>query len=124
MSFMNIRYIILIMLILVAIVNQFTQEVFNIVLLSSYLDDVLIVPIAMGISIVIQRYFILKSQSFSYSIWSVVCVCIFFSIAFELVIPKFSIHYHADKFDLIAYALGGIIFYMVINPSSSTSPNN
>lgn len=124
MSFMNIRYIFLIILVIVAIVHQFTQEVFNTELLSSYLDDVLIVPIAMGISMVIQRFFILKNQSFSYSKWSVVCVCVFFAIAFEVIIPKFSIHYHSDKFDLLAYALGGLIFYLVINPSSSTSPNN
>ncbi len=119
MSFMNVRYLFLIILTIVAIVHQFTQEVFNIVLLSSYLDDVLIIPIAMGVSLLIQRFYIVKDQAFTYSIWSVIVTWLFFSVAFELVIPKYSTSYYVDRFDVLAYALGGFIFYFIINPTAS-----
>jgi hypothetical protein len=102
-----------------AILNQFTQHRLPFSLFSSYLDDVLIIPIVMGISLLIQRLYVLKNNTFTYSIWSVIATWLFFSVAFEMVIPKYSTFYYADRFDVLAYALGGFIFYFIINPAAT-----
>ena len=87
--------------------------------LRSYLDDVLIVPIIGTAALWMQRTWIVNDDSFCYGKWSVVALCVYFGVAFEFIIPHFYTQYTADVSDWIAYAAGGVFFYIFINTQTA-----
>jgi hypothetical protein len=86
----------------------------NILIFNSYLDDLLVLPIILGVSLVIQQNLI-ANKSFTFNIKTLVYCWLYFSITFEIIVPIFNKHFTADWKDSIAYAIGGIYFYIFQN---------
>jgi hypothetical protein len=93
----------------ILVINQI-----NIEWLDYYLDDLVVLPILLGISLIAQQNFI-ANYSFIFHFKTIVFCIFYFSLAFEVIIPIFNQHYTSDWKDCGAYALGGIYFYYFQN---------
>ena len=89
--------------------SLFSNKIF-----SSYLDDILCIPIVMSITLVIFRLVIVQDNSFIFPMSYIIIAVIFFSVLFELILPTISIKYTRDVFDIVAYSIGGIVFHYFI----------
>lgn len=87
----------------------------NIHFFDNYLDDVLLIPIILGFALIIQRKVILKNENFEFNKSTIFICWLYFSIAFELIIPKFTSNFTSDWYDLLAYAVGALYFQKLIN---------
>lgn len=101
----------------------FTHQIFvlnqiNIEWLDCYLDDFVILPILLGISLIIQQNFI-TNYSFIFHLKTIVFCILYFGLAFEVIIPIFNQHYTSDWKDCVAYAIGGLYFYFFQNKPKS-----
>ena len=85
----------------------------SITFLSSYTDDFFIIPFVMGFALCIQQKFI--APEFTFKIFSIVLVWLYFSIVFEGIIPFFTKNYTRDYLDIIAYAAGALYFLILLN---------
>jgi hypothetical protein len=90
----------------------------NIKWLDCYLDDLVVLPILLGISLIIQQNFI-SNYSFIFHLKTIVFCIFYFSLAFEVIIPIFNQHYTSDWKDSVAYAIGGFYFYFFQNKPKS-----
>jgi hypothetical protein len=104
------------------ILHQVIQKIGNIhiPLLHAYLDDLLCMPVILSLTLYIFRKFVLNNPSFRFSGQQVIWAVIYFSMMFEIFLPQYSDEYVADSFDVIAYAIGALIFHYTIN-SQKTS---
>ncbi len=83
------------------------------IFLNSYFDDFLVVPIVLTFSLFLQQTWV--NPLFVYSKFFILSVVMYFGILFEIILPKFIPAYTSDIYDLIAYLIGGIIFYFLQN---------
>jgi glycopeptide antibiotics resistance protein len=90
---------------------EFAQTAF----LKNYLNDLLFVPLALGIAVFLQRNFILKQPEYRLSKTQVIICVVYISIMFEGVIPLFKDRYTADFSDVLCYGFGGLLFYLFGN---------
>ena len=88
---------------------------YSIPVLRHYLDDLLIVPITGTLALWVQRKWIVRHENFRFTGLSVAMLCVYYAIAFEWIIPAFHSSFTADYADVIAYATGGLLFYVYIN---------
>lgn len=81
-------------------------------LLNNYLNDFLIIPIVLTICLYILRF---TRDNTKYTISSVITLllCVFYSLFFEVLMPRINERYTADFFDVIAYFSGGFWFFFV-----------
>lgn len=78
--------------------------------ISSYLADVLCLPILLSYILLLMRYF--KKESLLWlNIPQIIFLFLYVSLLFEFILPKYSKRYTADFCDVIAYAVGAIFFY-------------
>lgn len=84
-------------------------------IIDNYLDDILLLPIVLGIALFIQRKWIAKSNQFVFGKIIIVAAWLYFCIMFEAVIPPFNTSFTADWLDCIAYGLGALYFYVLMN---------
>jgi hypothetical protein len=84
-------------------------------LVHSYLDDLLAIPVILGITLQIYRKIHPKKDAFSFTRIQILVAIIYVSVVFELILPRFSGTYTADIFDVFCYFVGGIYFYFLIN---------
>lgn len=100
-------------------VNQILERVFHLHLpyVHAYLDDLLCMPVVLGISMQMMQY-LRTSKSFYYlSKAHVVLAFGYISFMFEIVLPAFSPTYTSDPWDVLCYAAGSWAFYQwVIKP--------
>jgi|GEM_PF-1084569 len=85
-------------------------------IISSYLADVLALPLILSGARWLMRHAYFRRADFTLpAIW-VISTWAGISIWFELLLPYFRPHTTtADGFDVIAYALGGLIFWRWLN---------
>lgn len=77
-----------------------------------YLNDFLIIPIVLTISLYILRWS--KNNKNYYIPLSIVLYsCFLYSFLFEYFLPKFHARYTSDFIDVILYFASGIIFYIL-----------
>lgn len=81
----------------------------------SYADDLLFIPIIMGLGLLLQQRWIAPTTPFIYSNRALVCVWVYCCIVFELLFPLFNSSFTADWFDCIAYACGALWFKVGMN---------
>lgn len=62
----------------------------------------------MGVALFLQQRWV--NPKFTFAATQIAGVCIFFSLAFELIAPRLTAAYTADWVDVIAYAAGAIFF--------------
>jgi hypothetical protein len=79
----------------------------------NYLDDLLLIPLLMGTSLLLQQKLI--SPKFTYGFGYIFATWLFFSVAFELVAPIFFSSYTKDYCDILAYGFGAVFFYLFQN---------
>jgi len=114
---MKPRIVLWFLLILIFALNQLFENFGGrIFFLYSYLDDLLFFPIILTLILIIQQKtfhinYVLSKQSIFFSF-------IFFSVLTEIIYPNISPRFTYDSFDLIAYALGVMIFYWYFNKDS------
>ena len=81
----------------------------------SYLNDLLCMPIILSfteyILYITRKYHLIKKLS----IGQIIIGCMYVSIVFEWIMPHVSNRYIADKYDIVCYALGGLIYYIIQN---------
>jgi hypothetical protein len=81
----------------------------------SYADDLLFIPIIMGIGLLLQQRWIAPTTPYIYSNRTIIFVWVYCSIVFEILFPPFNSSFTADWFDSIAYACGALWFKVGIN---------
>lgn len=79
---------------------------------SSYVKDFLVIPIVATISLH-GVWWVKKDKTLRLNGFSILSIVILYSIYFEYYLPKTSIRYTADIWDVVCYAIGGIIFYLL-----------
>jgi len=89
-------------------------EIFN-----SYLNDLLCMPLVLAAAIFLQRNFILRKAGYQLTVYQILVVLIYWSVMFEVVIPRVVSRYTSDWFDVLAYAAGAALFYFFGNANNS-----
>lgn len=85
---------------------------------TSYLDDLICIPIVLFIVQFVHRY--IDKNDFILPISHIILSVAFFSVIFEIILPRFSLRYIGDSLDVVFYLTGAIIFYF-INESGNKS---
>lgn len=83
--------------------------------INGYIDDAIAIPVIANLALCFQRAVIFKSNYYILSIWHVVFITAYVSIAFEIVLPLFSKTYTGDWVDVLLYCIGAVFFYKVMN---------
>ncbi|WP_299706216.1 magnesium citrate secondary transporter [uncultured Pontibacter sp.] len=83
-------------------------------LLFSYLDDLLAMPIVLTIILAAERIYFRKDDFVLPLAWISGAVAAF-SVFFELILPPFSQKHTADWLDVVAYAVGAVLFHFTVN---------
>jgi len=79
--------------------------------INSYLSDVLCLPIILSlIQFLIQKY-IIRNPGYRLGIYHIILTIVYFSLVFEWYLPKHNPHFTYDPLDILAYSLGGVLFY-------------
>lgn len=79
---------------------------------TSYLKDFLVIPIVSTISLH-GVWWLKKNKAIRLNGFTILSIVILFSVYFEYYLPKISVRYTSDIWDVACYALGGIIFYFL-----------
>ena len=100
-------------------INQYLEKVQDIFipLIHAYLDDLLAIPVVLGISLQVFRWIHPLKNTFVFTKTQVAIGLVYFSFLFEFVLPKWSDRYTADILDVACYGVGALIFYSFINIS-------
>jgi hypothetical protein len=103
------------------IINQLLERVWsiNIPYVHAYLDDLLCLPIILGLSTQIIQWIHPARNYYYLSKTHLIIAVIFFSVVFELIYPlAYPENFTADAVDVIFYAIGGLLFYWVVTAKS------
>ncbi len=93
----------------------YTCEKFEILLpklIRFYVNDFLIIPIVLYISLFVNQKF-KRNTNIQVSLLNIIYLSILYSIIFEYWLPKFHPRYTTDFIDVVCYFLGGIVFYFL-----------
>lgn len=95
------------------IVNKCLEifEVKTVEIISSYLDDLLFLPITLWFTRTVIRIF--KSEEFNFKIGHYVFIWAYISVMFEFIIPKWKLYFVSDPIDIFVYALGTLLFIIL-----------
>jgi hypothetical protein len=77
----------------------------------AYLDDLIAVPIMMSGMLMFQQQLTYRKPSYTFSIWHIVFMVALLSWYFEWYAPGRKANHFADIIDVVAYAIGGVVFY-------------
>lgn len=77
-----------------------------------YLADLLCMPLVLSICLLVVRY-LKKDPSIRLSLFSIFSLFVFYSVYFEILMPKIHERYTADFLDVLMYFLGSFIFLLV-----------
>lgn len=83
--------------------------------LNSYLDDVLALPITLGLALMVIRNFVIRDFQYTFSNLKIISVVIIFSVYFEFIVVAYQPKFTPDYWDILAYGIGGFIFKFLIN---------
>lgn len=78
-----------------------------------YLDDLLCLPLVLTASLFLMRLF--YGRQLRLSLYQVAFTVLYFTLAFELFLPRFMPRYTGDILDGLHYVVGGVIFYRFLN---------
>lgn len=97
--------------------NQVLEKGFEIFIpwVHAYLDDLLALPVILGITLQIYRWIHPLGEGFRFKKEHVIVAFLYVSVVFEGVLPWYSEVYIRDLWDILCYGLGSLIFYFKIN---------
>jgi hypothetical protein len=103
-------------------INQLLEKHFLVFIpiLHEYLDDLLAMPVVLGLTLFVFRKIHPLKENFTFSITQVLIGTIYFAVLFEILLPLWSNKYTSDPIDAIAYGIGAWVFYKYINKRSLT----
>ena len=82
--------------------------------LYAYLDDLLSMPLTLGLILAVQRAYFNK-QEMTIPVAHVVAAITAFAVCFELLLPLYKPLYTADVLDVLAYIVGAVVFHIFMN---------
>lgn len=88
--------------------------------INNYVNDFLIIPIVLFICLLVLRW-LRNDKYFIIPIFSIIYISVFFTVFFELIMPKLSERYTTDIFDSIMYGLGSFWFWFLQKKSQYSS---
>lgn len=81
----------------------------------AYLDDFLTLPLSASLILFVQRFVTYRNPGYALPLWQLIFLWLVFSVWFEWYLPTQSARYVANAWDVVAYALGGVLFALTIN---------
>ncbi|SEJ11746.1 hypothetical protein SAMN05192553_102468 [Cyclobacterium xiamenense] len=98
-------------------INQYLERVQGIYfpLVHSYLDDLLAMPVILGLTLQLYRWIHPRKERLVFSIKQVLVGFLYISLLFEVLLPAWSATYVRDPWDVGCYFLGSVYFYGLIN---------
>ena len=98
-------------------VNQYLEKVEGIFIpyIHAYLDDLLAMPVVLGLTLQIFRWFHPQKNRFLFTKVQIAIAVLYFSLIFEVILPMRSPLYTRDWWDVLFYAIGAVGFYFLIN---------
>jgi hypothetical protein len=98
-------------------INQFLERVLNIFIpyVHSYLDDLMAMPVILGITLQIYRWIHPLKNSFAFTKVQVFVGVVYVSLIFEVLLPLWYETYIMDIWDIPCYVIGAFYFYLLIN---------
>ena len=92
---------------------------------SSYLNDLLCLPIVLSICFFIIRSFG-KNRSLKISFFTAFSLAALYAVYFEFYLPEVTTRYTSDVIDVLLYFVGAIIFWLVQSskPAKEPQPEN
>jgi hypothetical protein len=99
------------------LVHQFLQKGLGIAIpiVDSYLDPLLCMPILLTLFLAERRWLFRKGEAYFLPKGEVVGIVLVLTLLFEWGFPFFSEKFTADVWDAVAYGIGGVLFYTVLN---------
>ncbi|MHA6248621.1 magnesium citrate secondary transporter [Pontibacter sp. CAU 1760] len=95
--------------------NQFLEQAQVYVWpLHAYLDDLLCLPISLQIILAVQRAYF-KNPAMVLPARHIAFAVIAYSVCFEWLLPLYKPVYTSDSWDVLAYAIGAVVFYTFLN---------
>lgn len=85
--------------------------------LRNYLNDLLCMPIILSICLKSVQL-LKKDRSIRISLFSALSLAAFYSLYFEIILPRFMERYTADVYDVLLYFIGALLFYFLQEPTS------
>lgn len=82
--------------------------------LYAYLDDLLCMPLTLGLILAVQRAYF-QDQRLVIPVRHIAFAVAAFSICFELLLPLYKPLYTADVLDIAAYVSGATAFHLLMN---------
>ncbi|HSJ69683.1 MAG TPA: hypothetical protein VK921_18520 [Anditalea sp.] len=104
-------------------INQYLERIQEIYIpyVHAYLDDLLAMPVVLGITLQAFRWFHPLKDKFIFTKTHIILAVVYFSLIFEVILPMKSEIYTRDWWDVLCYALGALAFYYFINNVERTS---
>ncbi len=98
-------------------INQYVEKVQGIFipLIHSYLDDLLAMPVILGITLQVYRWIHPAKNGFVFTKVQILVAVVYISLIFEVLLPMYSSTYVRDMWDVVCYALGAIYYFKFIN---------
>ncbi|MBB6681277.1 hypothetical protein H4O20_07455 [Aequorivita sp. 609] len=78
----------------------------------NHLNDFLVIPMVATLGLH-TAWFIKKDKSIRIDLFTIISLVVLYSVVFEYYLPKQSYRYTGDIWDVVCYALGGIVFYVL-----------
>lgn len=91
--------------------NQVLERYLTVPYLHAYLDDLLAPGIVLGLCLSFFQQVFPADADFTLGKWMVLAFVIWYALLFELVFPSVDARHFSDPLDVLAYAIGGLIFY-------------
>ncbi len=79
-------------------------------LIQNYFSDLLALPLTLGLALWLLRIYT-RNSSYKLSLLKVFVVFVYFSVVFEWYLPQKSNIYTSDIWDVMAYFLGGFLYW-------------
>jgi hypothetical protein len=97
--------------------NQYLERIQHLFIpfVHAYLDDLLAIPVVLGITLQVFRWIHPSKNQFVFTKKQIFVGWLYFSFMFEFALPKWSNTYTSDIFDVVCYGIGSVYFYKFIN---------
>jgi hypothetical protein len=104
-------------------INQYLERVQGLYIpyVHAYLDDLLAMPVVLGITLQAFRWFHPLKGQFVFTRTHIIIAVIYFSLIFEVILPMKSATYTRDWWDILCYAIGAVAFYYWINKEEKST---
>lgn len=99
--------------------NQFLERALGIFVpfVHEYLDDLLAMPVVLGISLQVFRWISSLKEMFVFTKIQIFVAVAYFAFLFEFLLPMLSPVYTRDFWDVVCYGIGAVFFHRQINIS-------